>query len=132
VQREMLLRVVRTLALYLFWPAVALVVWGELARDQSTLQVEALAWDKALHFIAYFGLSGLVCLALRDGRRVLVAAISLILFAGALEIVQGWVGRDMDVFDELANALGVLCGTAAGFAVIWLLSSKTLAATRKG
>lgn len=120
------------LALYLFWPAIALVAWGELSKDQAAQQIEALAWDKALHFIAYFGLSGLVCLALKDWRRVLVAAVSLVLFAGALEIVQGWVGRDMDIFDELANALGVLCGTAAGFAIVWLLSPKPLAATRKG
>lgn len=120
------------LAAYLIWPAIALVVWGELAQDQTAMQIEALAWDKALHFIAYFGLSGLGCLALKEWRRVLVGAVSLILFAGALEIVQGWVGRDMDIFDELANTLGVLSGTAVGFAIVWLLTPKALAATRKG
>jgi len=128
VSREKILKSIHFLALYLFWPAIALVVWGELSKEPAA--VENLVWDKALHFTAYFGLSGMICLVLKNWRRTLVAAISLILFGGALEIIQGFTGRDPSFYDELANTIGVLAGFAAGQAILWLLTSKSLAATR--
>jgi len=123
VLRKRLLSAIHRLAVILFWPAIALVVWGELAKNQDAMALEGLFWDKALHFTAYFGLSGMVCLALKEPRRVLVAAISLILFAGALEIVQGYTGRDPDLYDEIA-----ISGSAIGYMVIWLLTPKRLTA----
>ncbi len=122
--RQRLLRAIHNLAVYLFWPAVVLVAWGELSKDQNAAALEGLFWDKSLHFVAYFGLSGMVCLALKDWRRVLVAAVTLILFAGALEILQGYFGRDRDIYDELANTLGVIAGSVVGYAIIWLLTPK--------
>ena len=116
------------LALYLFWPAVALVIWGELSTGPA--QMEALFWDKALHFTAYFGLAGMVCLALNADRRVIAATLGLILFGGVLEILQGFTGRDPDIFDELANTLGALGGAGLGWVVVQLLRPKTLAARR--
>jgi len=127
VQRDKLLSRLRRLAMVLFWPAIALVAWGELSKSQDAAALEGLFWDKSLHFTAYFGLSGMVCLALKEPRRVLVAAISLILFAGALEILQGFTGRDPDLYDEIANGLGVIAGTTVGYAIIWLLTSKSVA-----
>jgi VanZ family protein len=110
----------------LFWPAVVFVVWGELSKNQDATALEGLFWDKSLHFTAYFGLSGMICLALKEPRRVFVAAISLILFAGALEIVQGYTGRDPDTYDELANTLGVITGSSIGYLIIWLLTPTRL------
>lgn len=55
------------LALCLFLPAVAVVSWGELSVSAAV--VEANFSDKALHFIAYFGLSGILCVALKGDRR---------------------------------------------------------------
>ncbi|NIK88210.1 VanZ family protein [Rhizomicrobium palustre] len=122
--REKLLKAIRLVAVVLFWPAVALVAWGELAKTPGA--VEGLVWDKALHFTAYFGLSGMICLAFQDWRRVLAAAVNLALFAGALEILQAYTGRDPDFFDEIANCLGILAGTGLGFLILWLLTSKPL------
>jgi VanZ family protein len=116
------------LALYLFWPAVALVVWGELSSGGS--QIELAVWDKALHFTAYFGLAGMVCLALNADRRVIAATLGLILFGGVLEILQGFTGRDPDLYDELANTLGALTGAALGWIIVQLLRPKALAPTR--
>jgi VanZ family protein len=127
VQRERLLRAIHRLAVILFWPAIALVAWGELSKNQDATALEGLFWDKSLHFRAYFGLSGMICLALKEPRRVLVAAITLILFAGALEILQGYTGRDPDMYDELANTLGVISGSAIGYLIIGLLTPKRLA-----
>ena len=130
MQRDRLLSRLHRLAIYLFWPAIAVVSWGELSKSQDAAALEGLFWDKSLHFTAYFGLSGMVCLALKEPRRVLVAAISLILFAGTLEILQGFTGRDPDLYDEIANGVGVIAGTAVAYAIIWLLTSKTLPAIK--
>jgi VanZ family protein len=44
----------------------------------------------------------------------------LIAFGGLMEIVQGMVGRDMDIHDEYANTLGVLAGAALGWLLVYL------------
>ena len=113
------------LALYLVWPAIALVVWGELKPDAGPL--ESLVWDKALHFIAYFGLGAIACVALKADRRVLSAILGLALLGGLLEIVQGFTGRDASFFDESANILGAFCGAGAGWLLIRALRPRILA-----
>jgi len=49
--------------------------------------------------------------------RTLFAVLALIALGGLLEILQGFTGRDPDIFDELANAIGAICGAlvALGF-----------------
>lgn len=79
--------------------------------------------DKALHFIAYGGLTGLLGLALPQSRLgllfVLASAIGL-----ALECAQGYfpVGRVMSMSDQAANMGGVMLAISAWIAI---------AATRK-
>lgn len=108
----------RRVAVWLFWPAVVLVVWGELSPRDKTL--EPHVWDKLLHFTAYFGLAGIATVALRANRWTIAALVALIAVGGALEIIQGMVGRDADIYDELANTLGVLSGGAIGWAIVRL------------
>jgi VanZ family protein len=45
---------------------------------------------------------------------------------GALEIIQGFTGRDADIFDELANTLGVVSGLGIGWAGVAYLKARTL------
>jgi VanZ family protein len=66
--------------------------------------------DKLLHFTAYFGLAAMAAAGLKSRSSALKAVIALILLGGVLEIVQGLVGRDMSVFDELTNAAGAVVG----------------------
>jgi hypothetical protein len=47
---------VRRAGAWLFWPALAVVAWGELTPHPPALP-GPLLWDKAQHFTAYFGLS---------------------------------------------------------------------------
>ncbi|HSM95023.1 MAG TPA: VanZ family protein [Rhizomicrobium sp.] len=100
----------------LFPPALAGVVGGELGPSAG----EPHFWDKANHFVAYFVLSVLAVMIFRRSRRSLWAMLGLILVGGALEIIQGLIGRDMSALDELANGLGVLAGgmVAWGTAVL--------------
>ena len=108
-------------AAILFWPAIAVVVWGEL--KPSTHGPEG--WDKVLHFIAYFGLASIATLALGRRKAALWAAFALAVFGGILEIVQGYVGRDAEWGDELANIVGVCAGLAAGLLTLALLQRIT-------
>lgn len=124
--RKRLTELSRTAALILFWPAVALVVWGEMRPPSENPQV----WDKLLHFTAYFGLSGIAYLALGGGRRALWAALGLIVLGGALEIVQGMTGRDMSAWDEVANTIGVVVGVIAAFAYMRVLAAPRLVGHR--
>lgn len=109
----MLIRLARALpmlAAWLFFPALAVVLWGELAPGTGLN-----LWDKLEHFLAYFGLAGLATVAL--GRRAPWAALGLIVLGGLLEILQGFTGRDPSFADELANTIGVMAGWLAGFGV---------------
>jgi VanZ family protein len=108
------LHAVRIADAVLFWPMLALVVWGELASDAPLAVIALIARvpDKILHFIAYFWLAGMAGLASKRRRPVVVAVVGLILLGGCLEIIQGFVGRDMSIYDELANTAGALTGAA--------------------
>lgn len=104
----------RRLVRWAFVPAIALVVWGEL---KPHLNVHP-PWDKALHFIAYFGLAGMATVALGRLRPAICAAVALAMFGGILEIVQGYVGRDTEWGDEVSNIIGVCLGLAAGLLIL--------------
>jgi VanZ family protein len=126
LSREQFSRWSRMLARYLFFPAVCVVVWGELRAVDQVFVPDAN--DKVLHFIAYFGLSGMATVALDGKRNVLYAMLALILLGGTLEIVQGMVGRDAEFLDEVANTFGVLLGAAVGYVWISLFRARRLAA----
>ena len=111
----------RKWAFWLFWPALMVVVWGELTPHPPSLEVATS--DKLLHFLAYFGLAGIATTAL--GRaRALQIAISLAVLGGALEILQGLTGRDAELLDEVANALGAGLGTLAGLLFLRLIAKR--------
>ena len=122
---ERALKWLTNLALYLFWPALAYIVWGELTPNPPAWT--SLFWDKLLHFTAYFGLSAMATLVLGIQKRTLAALVGLAALGGLLEILQGYTGRDPDVFDELANCVGVVSGLLAAWALIALSRSGILA-----
>jgi hypothetical protein len=92
----------------LFWPALALIAWGELTPDVP--DADFGVFDKLLHFTAYFGLAGMAACGFRRRGPVVAAVLILIGIGGLLEILQGFTGRDPDIYDELANAFGALTG----------------------
>jgi VanZ family protein len=108
----------RRIARWIAVPAIGVVVWGELKPDTHDPQI---GWDKLLHFTAYFGLAGIATVALGRGKAALWAAFALAAFGGILEIVQGFVGRDAEWGDELANIVGVCAGLAAGLLTLRIL-----------
>ena len=106
------LHVVRIADAVLFWPAVAVVTYGELSSQPERLFLTLFGFinDKVLHFEAYFVLGAMAAAAFNSRKPVLRAVIGLILLGGVLEIIQSYVGRDMSIWDELANTAGAISG----------------------
>lgn len=111
---------------WLVAPALLFVIYGELSHDPLGDILESYFWDKALHFSAYFGLCLMTTIAVRANRKALWWAAGLVLLGGALEIIQGFTGRDADIFDELANTLGVASGLGVGWAGVTYLKARKL------
>lgn len=121
-----ILHQVRLIDSWLVAPALLFVICGELSHSHGVDLLESYFWDKALHFAAYFGLCLMTTIAVRADRRALWWAVGLVALGGALEIIQGFTGRDADIFDELANTLGVICGLGIGWAGVAYLKARTL------
>ena len=115
---------VRRAGAWLFWPALAVVAWGELTPHPP--KAAALLWDKAEHFIAYFGLTLLASLGWGLRRSLVFVFIAVVALGVALEILQSFVGRDAEWDDFFANALGALAGLV--LAVIYLSIPRRLVA----
>jgi VanZ family protein len=115
---------IRRAGAWLFWPALAVVAWGELTPHPP--KAAALLWDKAEHFIAYFGLTLLASLGWGLRRSLVFVFIAVVALGGALEILQSFVGRDAEWDDFFANALGALAGLV--LAVIYLSIPRRLVA----
>jgi VanZ family protein len=85
---------------------VLIVLIALMLAPGGTIESEELIWDKAAHFIAF----GLILWSLGVLFRRLPrtwAALLAIALGGAVEIVQGYVGRDPSWGDLLADVLGV-------------------------
>jgi hypothetical protein len=121
-----LLHQIRRVDSWLIAPALLIVIFGELTHSLDVAVLASYFWDKALHFTAYFGLSLMTTIAVRANRNALWWALCLVLLGGSLEIIQGFTGRDADVFDELANTLGVLAGLGLGWLGISFLKARNL------
>jgi VanZ family protein len=108
---------VRRAGAWLFLPALAVVAWGELTPHPPHLE-GPLLWDKADHFIAYFGLALLAALGWGLRRSLLLVVLGVIALGGILELLQAVTGRDAEWGDMLANTLGALCGAALAAAYL--------------
>lgn len=72
-------------------------------------------WDKAAHFMAFYGLTILLFSAFPTRRRLDLAVLAI--FAGAaIEVAQTLTGRDGEIGDLCADTLGAL----AVLAPVWL------------
>jgi VanZ family protein len=114
---------VRRAGAWLFWPALAVVAWGELTPHPPALP-GPLEWDKLEHFTAYFGLTLLASLGWGLRRSLAWILLGLVALGGVLEILQNMVGRDGEWGDFAANDLGALAGLAV--AVVYLAAPRRL------
>jgi hypothetical protein len=126
VTLKKILHLVRRVDVWLLPPAIAFVAYGELSQGRLVELLTFNIWDKVLHFTAYLGLCVMATVAVRADRRALWWALGLVAMGGMLEIIQGLTGRDADIFDELANTLGVLTGLGIGWFGVGFLRARNL------
>jgi hypothetical protein len=82
--------------------------------------VQLVPWDKAEHFIAFYGLTGLAMAAFPK-RHWIVVALLLSGFGALIEVVQGLpiVHRDEDFFDWVADTVAVAAALSPMLLVWW-------------
>ena len=73
-----------------------------------------IPWDKAAHFIAFYGVTSLLFMAFPKRRRLDLAMLAM-LGGCAIEILQGAAGRDSELGDVVANSCGALAVLAPGY-----------------
>jgi VanZ family protein len=77
-------------------------------------------WDKAEHALAFFGMTVWFGGLMRRGRYPWLALLML-LFGAGIEFAQGWMklGREADIKDFLADAVGVAVALLLLWAGLW-------------
>ncbi|MGZ9101185.1 MAG: VanZ family protein [Brevundimonas sp.] len=94
------------LFLRLVGAAVLLVLVALMLAPGGTVESEVLIWDKAAHFIAFGLILWSFGVLFRRLPRTWAALLAVALGA-AVEVIQGYIGRDPSWGDLLADALGV-------------------------
>jgi VanZ family protein len=98
------------------WAWVAAIVW--LSVTPSPPKVDFPESDKAGHFIAYGSLMFWFAMLYAKRNVRLAYAAGFVAMGIGLEFVQSTLGyRTYEVFDMVANTIGVLLGWAAAMAL---------------
>lgn len=83
------------------------VLIGAMVGPFQNVEAASNVWDKAAHFVAFGLILWSIGVLFRRLPRTL-AALSALALGGAVEIVQGMVGRDASWGDLLADGLGIV------------------------
>lgn len=93
------------------WALVLFILYSTLAPSQYVPDLHV--WDKLEHAGAFFGLTMWFGGLIRP-RRYPLLTVCMLLLGGGIEIAQGimnW-GRDMDIHDFIADAVGIAIALA--------------------
>jgi VanZ family protein len=102
----------RKVLVALGWGWVGAIVW--LSLTPSPPKVDFAQSDKLGHFLAYGSLTLWFCFLYASTKARIGYAAGFIAMGIGLEFIQGMLGyRTYEVFDMLANTIGVLLGWAA-------------------
>lgn len=67
--------------------------------------------DKVVHFILFFFLSVNTCIKFMEHKKLIQILFYVVLLGFATEVAQNYIpGREMDIFDAIADTLGVMAG----------------------
>ncbi|MEO0781423.1 MAG: hypothetical protein AAFZ46_06640 [Pseudomonadota bacterium] len=90
--------------------ALAVITGGSLVPHESGGDVGSA--DKVLHLVAYA--VAILPLTQHKTQTRLIFAIGVLIWSGAIELVQPFVGRSASLLDLASNAAGLLLGLALG------------------
>ncbi len=101
-----------------FFAALGFTLYS--AVEAPRLAFQLLPWDKAEHFIAFYGLTGLAVAAFPK-KNLATIAVGLSALGGLIEIVQGLpiVHRDRDIWDWVADTIAIGAALAPMLLVGW-------------
>lgn len=85
--------------------AAALVCTIGMVGPFQGVEEAYVPWDKAAHFLAFYGITAFLYVAFPHRRRLDLTFIA-ILFGSATEIAQALSGRDAELGDVVADAAG--------------------------
>ena len=108
--RNDLLMVFERYGLVLSLIALAVITGGSLVPRESGGDVGSA--DKVLHLVAYA--VAILPLTQHKTQTRLIFAIGVLIWSGAIELVQPFVGRSASLLDLASNAVGLLLGLALG------------------
>jgi len=97
---------------------LALVIWGSLTPTPPHIEMPVPQFDKVEHITAYLLITAWFSAAYP--KRWSWIVLGAVLLGGAIEIAQGYTGRDPDWFDWFADCLGAALG--AWYPARWVLS----------
>ena len=105
------------LAKVVFFAALLFTFYSAVIPPQQAVQL--VPWDKAEHFIAFYGLTGLAAAAF-PRRNLIIIAMLLSGFGAFIEFVQGlpMVNRDRDVWDWVADSIAIVAALSP-MALVW-------------
>ena len=90
--------------------ALAVITGGSLVPRESGGDVGSA--DKVLHLVAYA--VAILPMAQHKTQPRLIFAMGVLIWSGAIELVQPFVGRSANLMDLASNAVGLLLGLALG------------------
>jgi hypothetical protein len=101
-----------------FFAALIFTFYSAVIPPQYALQL--VPWDKAEHFLAFYGLTGLAVAAF-PRRNLFILAALLSGFGAFIEFVQGLdiVRRDRDFWDWVADTIAIGAALAPMILVWW-------------
>ena len=94
---------------------LGLVTWGSLTPSPPDVRIPVPQFDKLEHIGAYLLLTA--WLSAIYPKRWPWIALGFALYGGAIEILQGYTGRDPDWFDWFADCVGA--GLGAWYPARW-------------
>jgi hypothetical protein len=106
------------LAKVAFFAALTFTFYSAVIPPKQAVQL--VPWDKAEHFIAFYGLTGLAAAAFPK-RNLIVIGVLLSGFGAFIEFVQGlpMVHRDRDFWDWVADTIAIIAALSPMILVWW-------------
>ncbi len=91
--------------------SIIIILIATLTPGKDIAKVEIHNLDKIVHFSIFFFLSVNICYKYVNHKRLTEILVWSILFGLLTEVAQQYVpGRDMSLFDGIADCLGIIIG----------------------